>query len=112
VLRRGPGDGAGVVDTLPPRTALLVEGAAGRYYRVRLPDGTAGYLAAAGTASAATPLDRATAARPAVVRDRPTLVAAAVDSVRSGSRVPVLGRFGEFLLVRTADGRTGWMAAD
>ena len=112
VLRRGPGDGAGVVDTLPPRTALRVEGAAGRYYRVRLPDGTAGYLAAAGTASAATPLDRATAARPAVVRDRPTLVAAAVDSVRSGSRVPVLGRFGEFLLVRTADGRTGWMAAD
>jgi len=112
VLRVGPDDRAAVLDTLPARTALRVEGASGRYYRVRLPDGSGGYLAAAGTASAETPVARTTAARPEAVRDRPTRVAAAVDSVRSGSAVPVLGRFGEFLLVRTAHGRTGWMAAN
>jgi len=97
---------------LEPRTVMRVEGAAGRYYRVRLPDGTDGYVAASGTSAADTPVERTRPARSAAVRDRPSPVAATLDSVEAGRPVPVLGRFGAYLFVRTPAGRTGWLAAD
>ena len=95
---------------LEPRTVVRVDGAVGRYYRVRLPDGTVGYVTASGTSSVDTPVERTRPARPAVVRDHPSAVAATVDSVGAGAPLAVLGRFDDYLFVRTPGGRTGWIA--
>jgi peptidoglycan LD-endopeptidase LytH len=111
-LYAAPAPKSAAVGELQPRTVMRVEGAAGRYYRVRLPDGTDGYVVASGTSAADTPVERTRPARAAAVRDRPTPVAAALDSVEAGSPVPVLGRFGAYLFVRTPAGRTGWLAED
>jgi hypothetical protein len=46
------------------------------------------------------------------VLDRPAPSGVALDSVAQGRAVPVLGRFGDYLLVRAPGGRSGWMAAD
>jgi hypothetical protein len=110
-LRRAPSDRDSAVRTLPRRTVVRVDGAAGRYFRVRLPDGTAGYLAASGTA-APTPVERLRRPVPALVRAGPTVAAATIDSVRAGAAVPVLGRFDRFLLVRTPGGRMGWVKGE
>ena len=110
-LRAAPGEEAAVLRTLAASTPVRVEGAAGAAYRVRTPDGVVGYVAVAGTAAADAPLERA---RPAgtLVLDRPASTGVALDSVARGRTVPVLGRFGDYLLVRAPGGRAGWMAAD
>ena len=110
-LRRAPSDRDSSIRTLPRRTVVRVDGAAGRYFRVRLPDGATGYLAASGTA-APTPVERLRRPVLALVRAEPTVAAAAIDSVRAGAAIAVLGRFDRFLLVRTPSGRTGWLETD
>ena len=107
-----PDAGARTLRTLAPRTPVQVEGAAGRAYRVRTPDGLVGYVAAAGTASADAPLERARPAAATPVLDRPAPTGVALDSVARGRAVPVLGQFGDYLLVRAPGGRAGWMATD
>jgi murein DD-endopeptidase MepM/ murein hydrolase activator NlpD len=110
-LRRAPSERDSALRVLPRRTVVRIEGATGRYFRVRLPDGSSGYLAASGTAAAGTPVDRVRRQTAAVVLAHPTLLAAAVDSVGAGTDLPVLGRFDRYLFVRTPSGRTGWLAA-
>jgi peptidoglycan LD-endopeptidase LytH len=107
----GAARGAGLRE-LPARTVVKVDGIAGRYYRVRLPDGSAGYVSASGTAAADTPVDRTRPAMRAVIRDQPSAVAAALDSVPRDTALAVLGRFGDYLYVRTPGGRTGWLGAN
>jgi murein DD-endopeptidase MepM/ murein hydrolase activator NlpD len=109
-LRRAPSERDSSLRTLPRRTVVHVDGAAGRYFRVRLPDGATGYLAASGTA-VPTPHERVRRPAHALVRSEPTLMAAAIDSVAAGATVPVLGRFDRFLFVRMPSGRTGWLEA-
>jgi hypothetical protein len=46
------------------------------------------------------------------VRALPGSAAPAMESVAAGTRVPVLGRFADYLYVQTPAGRTGWVAAD
>jgi len=111
-LHASPSRRDSTLRTLPRRTVVRVEGVAGRYFRVRLPDGTPGYVAAAGTAAASTPLESVRRDAETVIRDRPSAVAATVDRVEAGTSVPVLGRFDEYLFVQTPSGRTGWVGAD
>lgn len=112
VLREAPAARADSLRALDRHTTARVIAAVGEWYRVRLPDGTAGYLSArsmerAGTAIAAadfTPAD-SVLARP----DRN----GRSDVVLSGSpaieRMDVFGRFEGFLMVRTPDGGHGWL---
>jgi len=43
--------------------------------------------------------------------DRPIATAAPIANLDSTLRLPVLGRFDEFLLVRIPDGREGWIVS-
>jgi len=50
-------------------------------------------------------------ARPGAVQllDRPMVAAAPIEDLEAQPRLPVLGRFDDFLFVRTPGGREGWI---
>ncbi|MFN2316353.1 MAG: hypothetical protein ABR602_06680, partial [Gemmatimonadales bacterium] len=97
---------------LDRHTTARVVAAIGEWYRVRLPDGTAGYLSAramerAGTAIAAaefTPAD-SVLTRPAHTGERTVVL----EGTRAGGSIAVFGRFEGFLMVRTPNGVNGWL---
>jgi murein DD-endopeptidase MepM/ murein hydrolase activator NlpD len=111
-LREEPGRRGAVLAELEEHTPARVLASAGEYFRVRLPDGGRGYVAARLTE----PLDEPVAAeamiRPADIRAAPGENAAVVATLSAGEEVPVLGRFGSYLFVRSPTGRDGWVGVD
>ena len=108
-LRAGPDDTtAGVL--VFPRTVVRVAGAAGDWYRVRLPNGLAGWLPSSAVERAAPPIRRTRLAAGQPLLDRPAPFGATVDSVNAGTTVAVHGQFGGFVLVEAPTGRMGWVA--
>ena len=108
-LRTAPGPRGDVVRELDRRTPLRVLAGSGSYFRARLPDGTTGYVAARLTEPVATPFARETVAAAQAVLTAPTDDSAVLARLDAGTEVPVIGRFGDYLYVRTASGRTGWL---
>jgi hypothetical protein len=109
-LRAAPGLGAPVLRELAEHTPLRVLGGSGEYFRVALPDGAQGYVAARLTEGADDPVASEIVARSEPVRVRPSAGAPAVARVDGGTEVPVLGRYGSYLYVRSPEGATGWVA--
>jgi murein DD-endopeptidase MepM/ murein hydrolase activator NlpD len=116
-LRSGPGTETEILQTLPASTVARALGGTADWYRVELPDRSTGFMWASITEDLATPVGRLGAldslepsatAGPRLVRDGPSVLAAPVDSVGTDADVPVLGRFGDWRLVRTG-GRDGWV---
>lgn len=105
----GPGRRNRVLSTIAEQTPVQVWGASAAWYRVALPDGRSGYVAAASTESA-TPLRHQSVVAMAQVLDRPLAFASVIDHIGPGIEVPVLGAFGNFLYVQTPAGRHGWLA--
>jgi murein DD-endopeptidase MepM/ murein hydrolase activator NlpD len=110
-LRASPSEDAPRLDALPRFTAMRVVGGSGGWYRVVLPDGRSGYVAARLMEGADRPVRSEVLADARVVFDRPAPAAAVIERVNAGETVPVLGRFGEFLYILAPDGRTGWLPA-
>ena len=110
-LRLSPAEQAPVLIRLPRHTPVRTLGASGSWYRVRLPDGAQGYVSARMIEPADSPIRRERLARGEVVRDRPTIRAAVMDSVHADTVVPVFGRFAGFLYVQAPGGRPGWTPA-
>jgi len=99
-----PADGGMPVDAATP---LQIDGAAGSWFRVRLPDGTAGYVASRSVESTRQSVGRATVAAGTPLRDRPAADGGVVATAAGGS-LPVLGEFAEYVLVETREGKTAW----
>ena len=108
-LRGGPTTASPVQRVLPRHTALRLTGSSDNWHRVRLPDGTDGFVAASLLRPANTALRTASFAR-APVRHRPDTTAAVTDRLDRAA-VEVHGRFGRFVLIERPDGRTGWVRA-
>jgi murein DD-endopeptidase MepM/ murein hydrolase activator NlpD len=108
--RRGaplaPAPGADPVRALEPRTVARALGGHAAWYRVRLPDGTEGYLPAARTEALGS-LGRVPPA--AVLREVPDSAGVVVASPGAGERAEVVGRFGAFDLVQLDGGTTAWL---
>jgi len=98
------------VRELDPRTALRVLGGSGGYYRVRLPDGALGYVPAGRTEVTDDPVNSQIVAELAPVLSGPDRNAPATGRLEGGTEVSVYGRFGDYLLVRSPDGQSGWLA--
>jgi hypothetical protein len=75
---------------------------------VQLPDGVTGFVSERLVESTSEPI-RTTRVADAQLLDRPTVTAAPMAGLTSRALLPVLGRFNDFLFVRTADGREGWI---
>jgi len=101
---------ADTVAPLAQHSAMRVLSAAGEYFRVRLPDGATGFV----HSRFIEPADRAIARLPAggtilsrpVANDGPSNVVAVLAL---GDSAGVLGRFGEYVLVRSSRGVAGWV---
>jgi murein DD-endopeptidase MepM/ murein hydrolase activator NlpD/SH3-like domain-containing protein len=111
-LRAAPGGRAPVMRELDRYTPLRVLGGSGDYFRVRLPDGGSGYVAARLTESATRPVRSQVASGADAVRMRPARDAPVVAQLDVGTEVPVLGRYAGYLYVRAPSGHTGWLAED
>jgi SH3-like domain-containing protein len=110
VVHSGPDARADTVNRLPRETVVRVIAATGSWLRVKLPDGAVGYLASGAAEPAHDALHTAEVGNAAVLA-RPEFVPAAGDVLsrtQPGTTVDVVGRFGEFLLVRH-DGVAGWL---
>jgi peptidoglycan LD-endopeptidase LytH len=110
-LRSGPSRRASAIEALPRHTAFRVLAAAGSWYRVSLPDGRGGFVAARLTEDALVPVRMEVVASAAPIQSEPSPGSPVVDAVEAGTDVSVLGRFGDFLYVRVGEGPVGWMPA-
>jgi murein DD-endopeptidase MepM/ murein hydrolase activator NlpD len=111
-LSTSPENRAGIVVELPRSTVVRVQAATARWYRVRLPDDRVGFVLAAMTRAANVPIRQERSAVISPIRERPIPTAATLGYSDPDHPVPVLGRFGDYLLVRIANGRNGWLASE
>jgi len=103
-----PESHAVALTTVPAETPLQVDAATGTWFRVRLPDGTAGYIASRFVESTRRAVGRADVATGTPLRDRPAANAAIIATAPGGA-LPVIGEFADYALVETAGGLTAWV---
>lgn len=111
-LRAAPGLRTDVRRELGRHTALQVLGGSAEWYRVRLPDGMQGYVAARLTEPLDEPVGTRVAVAHEVVRATPERASPVMTSLVAGAALPVLGRFDDYLLVKRPTGRPGWIGPD
>jgi murein DD-endopeptidase MepM/ murein hydrolase activator NlpD len=92
--------------TLEALTVARVIGGSGAWYRVRLPDGTEGYLP---ERRAERPTSLGQAMPTDSLREVPSPAGAVIASIGTEEKAERVGRFGEFDLVRLDGGTTGWV---
>ena len=102
-------ESTGVDAALELHTSVRVVGAAGSDYRVILPDGRVGFVAARLLEPLSEAIDQQVSSGPSLVRAAPQLEAPSVHTLESGQAVPVIGRFGDFNHVQLDERRTGWL---
>ncbi|MFN2386155.1 MAG: peptidoglycan DD-metalloendopeptidase family protein [Thermoanaerobaculia bacterium] len=111
-LASGPSEKAPVSARLSRHTLLRVLGATGGWFRVSLPDGATGYVAAKRTEAAARPLRRVRRESESRVLDGPRETAVVMESLPRGMEIAVYAEHGRFLFVRTPADRAGWLDPD
>lgn len=111
-LRSDPGPGGSILDELEQYTPVRVLGGSGDYFRVRLPDGAQGYVAARLTEPLDEPLTAEASTSARAVRTAPGEDAPIMGTFGPGDEMTVLGRFGAYLYVRAPTGRGGWVGVD
>ena len=109
-LRMAPGLRAQVMRELTVHTPLRVLAGAGDYFRVRLPDGMEGYVAARLTEDLSRPIGQQALTAERTMRSAPAYAAPPVDRLDGGTRVAVLGRFGGYVYIVSPTGNPGWVA--
>lgn len=111
-LRQEPNLRGAVLQELERYTPVRVLGGSGDYFRVRLPDGGQGYVAARLTEPADRPVEAQIALGGSPVRAWPSDGAPVVATLAPGEEIPVYGRYDGFLFVRAPTGHNGWLGAD
>lgn len=111
LLRAAPGTNTPVIREMSEHTPLRVLGGSGDFYRVRLPDGIQGYVAARLTEDATAPVGQQAIASQQTVLAAPMSAAPVVSRLEQGAEVPVLGRFdGDgYVYVVSPNGGSGWV---
>lgn len=110
VLRSSPTVKSSAVTELPQHTPLMITSATENWYRIELPDGLMGYIAASLVEPILKPLRQYRLADDAMLLDYPHVAAAPLDSVKNGSTLAVFAQYHHFLYVKSASGATGWLA--
>jgi hypothetical protein len=107
-LRAAPSSGARSIARLTAHQVIRVHAAVAGYYRVALPNGTAGFVAASSVEAVTRPLEEARLGVDQPILEAPSASAPVVDNVGSGETVEVLGWSDNFGLVRRPGVGTAW----
>ena len=99
---------AATLTTVAAATPVQIDGAAGSWFRIRLPDGTTGYIASRLVESTRRAVGRTDVATGTPLRDRPA-ANAAIIATAPGGVLPVIGEFADYALVETTGGLTAWV---
>ncbi|GGC65315.1 hypothetical protein GCM10011387_18710 [Pedobacter quisquiliarum] len=111
-LRESPDSKALTLKTLEPSTIMLVEAATSSWYKATLPDGTTGYLPGKGLNQVNTGIRNIELKTSQLaLYDAPLTAAPVKKTLDSGSRVNLLGKYEDFLLVKDREDETGWVRA-
>ncbi|MDX1548524.1 MAG: M23 family metallopeptidase, partial [Rhodothermales bacterium] len=108
-VRTAPSPRSDVLAALPRQTAVYVAGGHGAFYRVTLPDGRSGYLAAALLEPADAPIAPLAIRDGRPVRRHPAATAPAIDSLAAGATAAVLARYEAFVLIDRPGQQPGWI---
>lgn len=111
-LQAAPAFEAETRQSLSRHLPLRIEAAGGRWYRVRLPAGETGYIAANQIEAAARPLRQLAIDTTLEILTEPLPTATPMATLTADTSVEVLGQAGDFQLVRAPGGLTGWLAKD
>jgi len=111
-LREGAGRSAGTRRQLERGSIARVLGITASALRVRLPDGTTGYIDSRGVIAARTAIREKRLAAGAVLREGPLPGAPAIEVLATDARASVLGRFNAFELVRLPSRPAAWVAIE
>ncbi|MGN7468489.1 SH3 domain-containing protein [Brevibacillus sp. SAFN-007a] len=115
-VRSGPSLQSAVITSVPNKTVLPVLSAQNDWVQVKLPNGQSGWVAnwlvsaqqspapaAAGTVeSTTTNLN---------VRSGPGQTYPVLQKINPGTRYPIVQKNGDWILIQTSEGKTGWVAA-
>ncbi len=107
-LRSGPGVDSDAQRSLPRHTVVRAVAGTVDWYRVELPDRSTGYVWSPLIDGLEPAVSRFRAPESRLVRDAPAVLAAPLDSIGPDAEVPVLGRFGDWTLVRAGE-HEGWV---
>lgn len=110
-IRNTPDTRSEVVDEVPQGMPLRVLAGSGEWLRVRLPDGRGGFILGRLTQPADEPLRTARTLRAEPLRGLALPQSPVVGALDAGDAIEVMGSFGDYLLVRTPEGRNGWLNA-
>ncbi|PHN00960.1 peptidoglycan DD-metalloendopeptidase family protein [Flavilitoribacter nigricans] len=97
--------------TLDRYLPLEVLAASANWYRVRSPQGLAGYLPANALENLNRSIGNLSLDRPVELLQAPTSEAAPVAALPADTKVDVVGISGDYRLIRDPDGATAWMMA-
>ncbi|GGK66985.1 hypothetical protein GCM10011405_13680 [Rufibacter glacialis] len=111
-LREAPASSATPILTLSKHVPLQVLAGSANWYRVMLPNGQQGYLAASLVENLEKPLQTVRLRREAPLLDASSALAAAQKSLAADSMVQVLAKQEDFWLVSETNGATGWIPAE
>lgn len=108
-LRSGPHRGAATLALLTRGSLASVSGVSQRAFRVRLPDASEGYVDARAVIPADNALRREPLAAGTILRESPSEAAPTMEVLAADTHGELLGRFGDFALVRLPSARMGWI---
>ncbi len=110
VVRAGPNRQAASRRDVTRSTLARVTGIAADYLRIRLPDGTAGYVAIAAVTGADKPMRTERLPRGTVIHEIPADASPAIEVLTTDIDAAVHGSFERYVLVRMPDARRGWVS--
>lgn len=111
-LRAAPSSRAEVTREMERHAPVRVLGGSGDWYRVRLPDGEVGYLAARLTEAVDDAIGTEVLGQSAVVSALPEADAPMMVTLAAGTTASILGRFEGYGMVSTGPGLFGWIPDD
>jgi murein DD-endopeptidase MepM/ murein hydrolase activator NlpD len=106
-LENGIGKEATLIRTLPKNSLVQVIAAAGNQYKVLMPDSVQGFIPA-GVVSKIGPIRSLTTRNEQALLDSPFSHASIKTTLVKGTKLPVLGTFGNYSFVETGD-KQGWV---
>ncbi|WP_227006152.1 M23 family metallopeptidase [Rufibacter latericius] len=111
-LRLAPAAKATSLATLSQHTPLQVLAGSGSWYRVMLPDGQQGYVAASMVETLDKPIQAVRLQREAPLLEASSAQSAAQKSLSPDSTIRVLAKQEGYWLVKDPQGTTGWIPAE